>query len=153
MMLSQTRKLANWPSVSLCSARIELCDLLRNVRRQNAVALPDDEMRGVGRVHDVDGVDVAGIFLADALEHALGAGALDAHRDPRIFRLERLGQFLGDRQVGRGVVDDLAFLPRRLDQRRRDRFRRRRSRPSRGSRMLRRRAMRLPLSTSRRDIP
>ena len=75
-------------------------------------------MRGVGGVHHVDGVDVAGIFLADALEHALGAGALDAHRDARIFRLERLGQFLRDRQIGRGVIDDLAFFLRRVDQRR-----------------------------------
>ena len=69
----------------------------------------------------VDGVDVAGIFLADALEHALGAGALDPHRDAGIFRLERLGDLLGQRQVDRGVADDLAFLLRRLDQRRRDR--------------------------------
>ena len=112
----------------LVLGRIEFCDLLRHVRRQNAVALPDDEMRGIGRVHDVDGVDVAGIFLADALEHALGAGALDPHRDARIFRLERLGQFLRDRQIGRGVIDDLAFFLRCLDQRRRHRFRRRRSR-------------------------
>ena len=127
-MLSQTRKLANWPSGVLVLGRIEFRDVLRHVRRQNAVALPDDEMRGVGRIHHIDGVDVAGIFLADALEHALRAGALDAHRDARIFRLERLGQLLRDRQIGRGVIDDLAFLLRRLDQRRRDRLRRRRSR-------------------------
>ena len=73
-------------------------------------------MRGVGRIDDVDGVDVAAVFLADALEHALGAGALDAHRDAGIFRLERLGDLLGERQVDRGVPDDLAFLLGRLDQ-------------------------------------
>ena len=67
------------------------------------------------------------VLLADALEHALGAGALDAHRDAGIFRLERLGEILGDRQVHRGVEDDLALLLRRLDQRGRDRLRRRRA--------------------------
>ncbi len=89
--------------------RIEFGDILRHVRREDAVALPDDEMRGIRRIHHIDGVDVAGIFLADSLEHALRAGALDA----------------GDRQIGRGVVDDLAFLLGGLDQRGRDRLRRR----------------------------
>ena len=103
-MLSQTRQLANWPSTSRCSGGIEFGDVLRHVRREDAVALPDDEMRRIGRIHHVDGMDVAGIFLTDALEHALRPGALDAHGDPGIFRLERLGQFLGDRQIGRGVV-------------------------------------------------
>jgi hypothetical protein len=112
----------------LVLGRIVFGDLLRHVRRQNALALPDDEMRRIRRVHDVDGVDVAGIFLADALEHALRAGALDPHRDARIFRLEGLGQLLRDRQIGRRIVDDLAFLLGRLDQRRCHRFRRRGSR-------------------------
>ena len=111
----------------LVLGRIKLCDILRHVGRQKAVALPDDEMGGVRRVHDIDGVDVAGIFLADPLEHALGAGAFDVDLDARIFRLERLGELFRDRQVGRGVIDHLAFLFGRLDQRRRDRFRRRRS--------------------------
>src|SRR4029077_9670801 len=34
----------------------------------------------------------------------------------------RLGDLLGHRKVDRGVVYDLAFLPGRFDQRRRDRF-------------------------------
>ena len=100
----------------LVLGRIEFGDVLRHVGREHAVALPDDEMRGVRRVDDVDGVDVAGIFLADALEHALGAGALDPHGDAGILRLERLGDLLGQRQVDRGVPDDLAFLLGRLDQ-------------------------------------
>ena len=62
------------------------------------------------------------IFLADALEHALGAGALDPHRDAGELRLERLADPLGQRQVDRGVPDDLAFLLGRLDQGRRDRL-------------------------------
>ncbi len=112
--------------------RIEFGDILRHVRRENAVALPDDEMRGIGRIHHVDGVDVAGIFLTDALEHALRAGALDAHGNARIFRLEGLCQFLGDRQIGRGIMDDLAFLGGGRDQGRRDRFGRRRVRQDAG---------------------
>ena len=91
---------------------------------QDALAPPDDEMGGVRGVHHVDRVDAARILLADALEHALGAGALDAHGDARVFGLERLGDLLGERQVDRGVVDDLAFLLRGFDQRRRDRGRR-----------------------------
>jgi hypothetical protein len=57
-------------------------DVFRNIGRQDAVAFPDNEMRGIGRIHHVNGVDVAGIFLADALKHPLGTGALDPHRDP-----------------------------------------------------------------------
>ena len=110
----------------LVLGRIVLRDVLRHERRQQAVALPDDEVRGVGGVHRIDRVDAAAVFLADALEHALGAGALDAHGDAGIFRLERLGDLLGERQVDRGVIDDLAFLLGRLDQRRRDGGRRRR---------------------------
>ena len=110
MTLSVMRKLANWPSGSLCSAGIVLRDILGHVGREPAVALPHDQVRGVGGVDHVDRVDAARIFLADALEHALGAGALDPHRDAGIFRLERLADLLGERQVDRGVPDDLAFL-------------------------------------------
>ena len=83
-------------------------------------------MRGVGRIHHIDGVDVAGIFLPDALEHPLGAGALDLHLDTREFLLEGAGNPFGDRQIDRGVPDHLALFFRGLDQLRRDRFGRRR---------------------------
>jgi hypothetical protein len=43
-------------------------------------------------------MDVAVHFLPDALEHALGARALHAHRDAGIFRLERARELLTDRQ-------------------------------------------------------
>ena len=125
-MLSQTRQLRELTVRVAIRRRIELRDIFRHIGIENAVTLPDDEMRGVGRIHDVDGVDVAGIFLADTLKHALGAGALDAHGNARIFRLERFRQFLGDRQIDRRVVDDLAFLPGGLDQGGRDGFRGRR---------------------------
>jgi hypothetical protein len=80
----------------------------------------------IGRIHHIDRVDVAGIFLADALEHALGAGALDARRYAGVFRLERAAETLGELQVHRRIEDDLAFLLGRFDQRRCNRFRRRR---------------------------
>jgi hypothetical protein len=72
-------------------------------------------MRGIRRIHHIDRADVAGIFLADALEHPLRSGALDAHCYPRYFASNAFASF-GDRQVGRGVIDDLTFLLRRLDQ-------------------------------------
>src|SRR5262249_44668385 len=59
-------------------------------------------------------------------EDALGAGALDPHRDAGELRLERFGDLLGERQVDRRVVDDLALLLGRRDQVRRDRGRGRR---------------------------
>ena len=84
----QTREVANRPVGIAVLGGIVLRDLLGHVRGEPAVALPDDEMRGVGGVDDVDGMDAAPVFLANALEHALGAGALDAHRDAGILRLE-----------------------------------------------------------------
>ena len=54
-------------------------NVLGYVWQQDAVALPDDEMRGIGRIDHIDGVNIAGIFLADPLKHAFRAGALDAH--------------------------------------------------------------------------
>src|SRR4051812_25194136 len=83
----------------LVFGRVELRDVLRHVGLQDPVALPDDEMCCVRRVHHVDRANIAGILLSDALEHALGAGSLHAHRDAGIFRLERLGDLLGERQV------------------------------------------------------
>ncbi len=112
--------------------RIELRHVLGHIGFEHAIPFPDDEMRGVGRVHHVDCVDVARIFLADALEHPLGAGALDAHRNARILRLEGLRHLLGERQVDRRVPDDLAFLLRRLDQLGRDLARGRRRRCNAG---------------------
>src|SRR5262249_59336233 len=44
------------------------------------------------------------------------------------FRLERLGEFLRDRQIHGSVEGELAFLRGRLDQRRRDRLSSRRAR-------------------------
>ena len=102
---------------------IMLGDVRRHEGSQKAVALPHDEMGSVRRIDHVDPVDAARIFLADALEHALGAAALDAHGDTGKRCLERSRDLLGQRQIDRGIVVDLSFLPRRLDQLRRDRGR------------------------------
>src|SRR5262249_45651590 len=67
--------------------------------------------------------DAARIFLADALEHALGPAALDAYGDAGKRGLEGFRDLLGQRQVDRSIVVDLSFLLRGLDQRRRDRRR------------------------------
>jgi hypothetical protein len=102
---------------------IVLRNVLRHEGRKQAVALPHDEMRGIGGVDYVDGMDVARIFLADALKHSFGTGALDPYRDARILCLEGLGDPLGYGEIDRGVIDDLAFLGGRVDERRRDRGR------------------------------
>src|ERR1019366_7387795 len=87
--------------------------------------LPGQELRLIGGVEHVGGEDVAGALLRHALEDALAAGSFDLHGDAGILFLEVLGQSLRDFDVDPGVVDDLAFLGGRLDQLRRDRFRRR----------------------------
>jgi hypothetical protein len=101
-------------------------DVLGHVRQQHTLSFPGQQMRSVRRIGDIDGVDVAGIFLADALKHPLGAGALDPHLDAAEFLLEGASDFLRDRKVDRGVPDHLAFFFRRFDQLRRDRLGRRR---------------------------
>src|SRR5215207_3711813 len=68
-------------------------------------------MGGVGGVDDVRVGDVAAVFLADALEQALGARALDLDFDAGIFLTEARPDLLGDLDVDRGVEDDLpSFL-------------------------------------------
>jgi len=79
-------------------------------------------MRGVRRLHHVAGVDIARPLLGDAGENPLGAGALGADRDAGIFRLERFCHLLSQRQIDRGVMDDLALFLRGLDQHRRHRL-------------------------------
>ena len=105
---------------------VMLHDLFRQVRREPAIAFPDDAMRLVGRVDDVDGVDVGRIFLIDASKDALGARPLDAHGNAGIFRLECFAEAFRKLEIHRRVKGNLAFFFRRLDQGRRHRFRRRR---------------------------
>jgi hypothetical protein len=82
-------------------------------------------MRGVGGVDDIDRMDAAAVFLADAAEHPLGPGAFDSHGDAGIFRLECAGNPLGKWQVHRRVPDRLALLAGCGDQRWRHGFGRR----------------------------
>jgi hypothetical protein len=86
-----------------------------------ALLLPDDQMGGIRRVDHVDRMDVAAVLLPDALEDALRARALHAAGDAGELRFERSGDALRERQIDGRVPDDLAFLPRRLNERRRDR--------------------------------
>jgi hypothetical protein len=71
-------------------------------------------------------MDAARLFLGDALEEALGAGALDVGADAGISGLEALAEHRAHLQVERGVEHRLAFLRRRGDQLRRHRRGRRR---------------------------
>ena len=71
---------------------VMLGDLLRQVGREPAAPLPDDAVRRIRGVGEVDVVNLGAVFLADALEHALGAGALHLRRDAGILRLERLAE-------------------------------------------------------------
>jgi hypothetical protein len=119
--------------------RLEMLgDLLRQVWCEPAVALPYDAMRLIRGVDHVDDVDVAAVFLGDAREDALGAGALDAHGDTGKLLLERLAQPLRKRQVHGGVEGELALFLRGVDQRGRDRRCFRRCRAQRGSKNGRR---------------
>src|SRR5262245_5239202 len=95
-------------------------DILGHVGGQDALTLPDDKVRRIRTVDDVDGMDVARVFLANALKNAFAAGTLDAHGDAWIFRLERLGDAFGDRQIDGGIPDNLALLFGRLHELRRD---------------------------------
>ena len=103
----------------------------RNIGFENALLLPGHEQGLVGAVEHVDRKDLVGAFLRHALVDALAAGAFDLHRDAGIFFLEILGEVLRDFDIDCGVIDNLAFLGRRLDQLRRDRLRRRRRGESR----------------------
>src|SRR6187200_80850 len=94
-----------------------LRDVLRHEWRKPAAALPRDEMRRIGRYRDIGRVDAARLLLADALEDALRTGALHAHGDPRILRLESFRELFGERQIERGIESNLSLAARRLDQR------------------------------------
>ncbi len=107
--------------------RVMARDFLRQIGREPVIARPYDEVGAVRAVDHVDGVDAALHLLSDALEHALGARTFHPNGDTGKFRLERLGEFLRDREVHGGVERELAFLPGGLDQRRRDRLGRRRA--------------------------
>src|SRR5204863_6574956 len=84
-------------------------DLLGDIGREPAVTLPHDDVCTIGRIHDVDRMDVAIHLLPDALEHALGAGTLHAYRDARILHLERPRELFRHRQIHRGVEGELAL--------------------------------------------
>src|SRR5262249_57443973 len=63
--------------------RIIFGDVLGQVGFEHSFAFPHDEMGGIGGIDDVDAMNAARVFLADALEHALGAPAVRADGDAR----------------------------------------------------------------------
>ena len=109
-------------------------NVLGHVGLEHPFAFPHYEVGGIGRIDDVNRVYTARIFLTDPLEHALGAGALYAHVDTRISRLERFGDALRNRQIDGGIVDNPALFLCRRDQLRCDRAGRRGGRGHRGKR-------------------
>ena len=131
----------------------ELRHVFRHERRQHLGALPHDEVRGVGAVHHVAVIDLVLELLADALEVALRPRALDLHGDAGIPGLEGLGDLLAQGQVDRRVPGELAFLLRRLDQRRRDFSGLRRCRPHRGDERTRGRRCRGGKHMASRQLP
>lgn len=92
------RKATERPSASVSAGWVRT---FGDVRRQNAVAL-NDEVRGVEEF-DIDGVDVAGIFLPMRWNTRSAPVRSTRHRNTRIFCLRYLGQFLRDQQIGREV--------------------------------------------------
>ena len=79
--------------------------------RQPFLLLPEEKMRGVGRVDDIDIVDGRLVFLIDALKYTFGARAFHFDVDAWIFRAKRLGYHFCHLDVDGGVPDDFAFLP------------------------------------------
>jgi hypothetical protein len=94
--------------------------LLGKIGNEPTAALPDDEMRGIRAIHQVDSVNAAFHLLSDALEHPFRSGAFHSHADVGVFGLERLPELLRDREVHGGIEGEPAFLPRGLDQSRRN---------------------------------
>jgi hypothetical protein len=105
-------------------------DVLRHIRGEPAMPLPFDAMGRVGRVDHVHGMDVGGVFLADAREDALRPRPLDPHRNPE-FLLERLPQPLRKSEVHGGIEGALPFFFGGLDEGGCDRLGRRRRRMQR----------------------
>ena len=82
----------------------------RRVGAKPLLLLPEDEVRCVRRVDDIDIADRRLVFLIDALEYAFGTRALDVDLDVRIFGAKRLGHRFRNLDVDRGVPDDLALF-------------------------------------------
>src|SRR5215475_9623879 len=90
--------------------------VLAHIRREPAIALPRQEMCGVGAGDDVDGIDTTVLLLTDALEHPLGPRAFDADGNPRVLLLEHLAELFRNLQFPRGIEADFTLFPRRLDE-------------------------------------
>jgi len=97
-----------------------LGDVLRNVGCNPILAFPVKEVGWVRAANDIDRIDAARLFLADALKNPFRARALNAHGNAGVFRLECLGESFRGRKLERRVERNLAFLAGGFDKRRRD---------------------------------
>src|SRR5262245_21261293 len=91
-------------------ARQILCHILGHIGRDPVLALPEDEVCGVGAAYEIDRIDAAVLLLLDPLKDSFSPGTLNPRGNPRIPCLESSGQFLGDIQFERTVKRNLALL-------------------------------------------
>ncbi len=89
--------------------------VLRQERRQQALAAPTDKMSGVRAAHDVHFMDADLFFFADALEHALRPRSLHANLDFGILGFERLAQPFREWKFHRRVERERTLLAGGLD--------------------------------------
>src|SRR6185437_1352395 len=99
-------------------------NIFRHIGREQALALPGQELRGVTGADRVSNAQTGGVFLPDASKNTLASGALDPNANPGEFLLERLAHLLRELKVGRCVPGEFAFFRRCSDQARRDALRR-----------------------------
>ena len=99
-------------------------NIFRHIGREQALAFPGQELRGVTGADRVRDAQTGGVFLRDASKNTLAAGALDPNANPGKFLLERLAHLLRELKVGRCVPGEFAFFRRCSDQARRDALRR-----------------------------
>src|SRR6185437_1855015 len=91
-------------------------NVFRHIGLEPALVFPDDEVRRVRRIDDVDCVNVGGVFLADTLKETRGTGTLDGARNA-VLGFKYLADLLRELGVDRGLdLHSAVFLGAR-DQR------------------------------------
>ena len=104
-------------AVLVLEGRREAVDAGGRVFHQELLVLQQHVVARVGGVDHIRDLEVGLELLHDTLEDPLGAGPVDLDLDPRIRRLEELGDLLRACEREGGVPDDLTFLLRGLEAR------------------------------------